>query len=681
MLVQSVKHPSVKRPAPSGAGGELALTASGRAIQRKILMGRSNDPLEREADGMAEQVMRMAPSTAAPTAGAEAGPRSSRVVQRACAACEADDSEKLLMRRRGAGGESEDMFGLTASTSVENSLRTPGMPLDAASRGFFEPRFGHDFSAVRVHSDHAAATSARAVNALGYTVGNHIVFGAGQYRPHTQSGRKLLAHELAHTIQQSVGRAALPRSAQPVVQRYESGEHAKFGETGDRLHNAITAKAFAYKVRGGETIAKIAAKFQVTAEQLRDINRNKVRRWPATADPQRTVEGFEAGDSILIPPVLNEATKEALKGKELTFAVNGVIVSYGTGIALGDFYASAEDMLNAPAAELENLSNLIQKEKSGGKVSTAEWQAASGGRYLRLAERNQAHFAPPNAAFAAVSGRSSGDHKSEWEKNHRLALEASQQGNKDRAFAINAFADHFLTDAFAAGHLFNKQDATGVFAAKLPMAAGALAPGTLTFFNAISQIAFTGAVQAQFSRRETVACYDLSKSEAACGTFTRHAAINSVERFSSVLQGIHRTRPDVLQNAVAKGIHDNLNRNGVAVESPRHKWKSLLSGDGTLNDETREEALKAVTQSQLNVLDAFNRSGPLDTPALFKKVWDFVPHPTAGAGEKTVREAVAAGTDPAATALIATLAALITANASDILTELETMGILRRIPP
>lgn len=86
--------------------------------------------------------------------------------------------------------------------AVRDVLRASGEPLDRASRGFFEPRFGEDFSRVRVHSDGAASESARSVGALAYTVGSHIVFGAGRYAPTTNEGRLLLAHELAHVVQQ-----------------------------------------------------------------------------------------------------------------------------------------------------------------------------------------------------------------------------------------------------------------------------------------------------------------------------------------------------------------------------------------------------------------------------------------------------------------------------------------------
>lgn len=90
----------------------------------------------------------------------------------------------------------------TVPPIVQEVLRSPGQPLGADTRAFVESRFGHDFSRVRIHADARAAESARAVNALAYTVGRDVVFGAGQYAPETMHGRKLLAHELAHVMQQ-----------------------------------------------------------------------------------------------------------------------------------------------------------------------------------------------------------------------------------------------------------------------------------------------------------------------------------------------------------------------------------------------------------------------------------------------------------------------------------------------
>jgi hypothetical protein len=91
---------------------------------------------------------------------------------------------------------------------VHQVLRSPGQPLDEATRSAMEARFGHDFAKARIHTGPRAAESAAAVNALAYTVGQSIVFAAGRYAPNTEAGRRLLAHELAHTVQQSFGGSA-----------------------------------------------------------------------------------------------------------------------------------------------------------------------------------------------------------------------------------------------------------------------------------------------------------------------------------------------------------------------------------------------------------------------------------------------------------------------------------------
>ena len=93
----------------------------------------------------------------------------------------------------------------TAPPLVDKVLASPGQPLDAATRAFFEPRFGHDFGKVRVHARTAATQSAQALSARAFTVGNNIVFARGQLAPETQDGRRLLAHELTHVLQQRTG--------------------------------------------------------------------------------------------------------------------------------------------------------------------------------------------------------------------------------------------------------------------------------------------------------------------------------------------------------------------------------------------------------------------------------------------------------------------------------------------
>jgi hypothetical protein len=159
-------------------------------IQPKLVVGEVNDPLEREADRVADQVMRM-PAPVRTDGGATLQPK--------CAACEETERTETLRAKQGDVHESS---GAEAPAIVEEVLRSTGEPLDAPTRAFFEPRFGRDFSQVRVHADDRAAESAHGVGALAYAVGPHIAFARGRYAPASRTGQALLAHELGHVVQQ-----------------------------------------------------------------------------------------------------------------------------------------------------------------------------------------------------------------------------------------------------------------------------------------------------------------------------------------------------------------------------------------------------------------------------------------------------------------------------------------------
>lgn len=142
---------------------------------------------------------------------------SSGVLQRKCACgnhapmggVRAECSKQETLQRSTSQPTPSRDNDIQVPTLVHDVLGSSGQPLDVATRAFFEPRFGHDFSQVRVHVDARAAESAGAVNALAYTVGPKIVFGPDQLAPQSSAGRELLAHELAHVIQQDNG----PQSA------------------------------------------------------------------------------------------------------------------------------------------------------------------------------------------------------------------------------------------------------------------------------------------------------------------------------------------------------------------------------------------------------------------------------------------------------------------------------------
>lgn len=172
-------------------------------VQPKLSVGAVDDPLEREADAVADRVMRMPdrPGVLPTLSNAPAG-----FARRKCAAC-AEEDEKLQRKENGPGAESP----ATAPPAVHEALNTPGHPLAPATRDFFEPRFGQDFAPVRVHTDHQASEAALGVSAKAFTVGRDIVFGKGHYAPESERGRRLLAHELAHVVQQGHSTQKLQR--------------------------------------------------------------------------------------------------------------------------------------------------------------------------------------------------------------------------------------------------------------------------------------------------------------------------------------------------------------------------------------------------------------------------------------------------------------------------------------
>ena len=164
-------------------------------LQAKLEVGPPNDRFEQEADRVADQVMRMADPLRA-DATSLAG-KAADHLQRMCAACDEEVRRAppgALQTKRGSDGT-----GLQAEM---RGLRGRGQPLSPALRAFFEPRFGHDFSRVRIHRDARSAELAQSVNAKAFTFGWSIVLGNDHHAENTLEHRRLLAHELTHVIQQ-----------------------------------------------------------------------------------------------------------------------------------------------------------------------------------------------------------------------------------------------------------------------------------------------------------------------------------------------------------------------------------------------------------------------------------------------------------------------------------------------
>jgi hypothetical protein len=177
-------------------------------VQTKLNVSTPGDRYEQEADRVAEQVMRMTGPTGGAgldIAGSLPEPRAQRD-----AVPESEEEEEETAQAKGAAGHTPRVTS-HAQSQIDTLRAGGGRPLPAAEREFFESRFGYNFGGVRVHADTRAAESARSLDALAYTVGRDIVFGAGQYAPGTDGGRRLLAHELTHVVQQAGAGARLQR--------------------------------------------------------------------------------------------------------------------------------------------------------------------------------------------------------------------------------------------------------------------------------------------------------------------------------------------------------------------------------------------------------------------------------------------------------------------------------------
>jgi hypothetical protein len=197
--------------------------AVGRMIQAKLQVSQPGDQYEQEADRVSEQVMRMPDPTNMPGESKQSWQPSA--VQRVCAECgeemqrqpveeEKKPDEQLQMQAQ--PGQQSPSLAPNLQPRIAG-LQSGGRPLQQSERAFFEPRFSRDFSQVRVHTVGQAADIAKSINARAFTVGNNIAFRDGQFAPGSQEGRKLLAHELTHTIQQGAVNVSASKTHGPAT--------------------------------------------------------------------------------------------------------------------------------------------------------------------------------------------------------------------------------------------------------------------------------------------------------------------------------------------------------------------------------------------------------------------------------------------------------------------------------
>ena len=176
-------------------------------IQTKLKIGEENDQYEQEADRVADRIMRMPDPNSSSFSSISHG-ESNNSIQRKCFSCSEDD--ELIQRKPfNAGGIELN----TAVSSSINSISGGGRSMSQSERGFFEPRFRSKFSNVRIHENNHANQLASSINARAFTLGNNVVFAAGEYSSESETGKRLLAHELTHVRQQSGNSRLVQRHA------------------------------------------------------------------------------------------------------------------------------------------------------------------------------------------------------------------------------------------------------------------------------------------------------------------------------------------------------------------------------------------------------------------------------------------------------------------------------------
>jgi len=183
-------------------------------VQCKLTVGSINDPLEHEADAMADKVMRM------PEQG---------LIQRKCAHCEEEEKAQRkplssFIQRKESAGESVVSEGLNQQI---NSSKGSGNKMDEKTESFMENSFGADFGDVKIHTNDEAAHMNRDLSARAFTIGNDIYFNHGQYQPSSEAGKHLLAHELTHTLQQA---NTIQREPQVNIDQHSAGITLPIGD-------------------------------------------------------------------------------------------------------------------------------------------------------------------------------------------------------------------------------------------------------------------------------------------------------------------------------------------------------------------------------------------------------------------------------------------------------------------
>lgn len=363
--------------------------------------------------------------------------------------------------------------------------------------------------------------------------------------------------------------------------------------------------------------------------------------------------------------------------------VNGVELSEGEVIAMGDFFDSPQAMQSASADELRKLQKLIQRDQAAYRgeagvkpVGNDEWDDATGGRYMDLASKNVAHFAPP----AGTTGLTGVNHKAKWydlskQALHQAWFDGSTNEHKvsNEAQTVNSFAAHFLTDAFAAGHLINKP---AVIAQAREKWAKLATDGVLFKETSFTMAAARGIVMDPEASK-TLSQYELKLI--SWGEVTP-------QRFSEFMYQVAQREPDKFFNAFARTVHDELDEEiktgaGLDVTNDRgDKWQ--LAGDASLSKsaDSLRIASAAVAESNANLAIAARSTSEPNYADLQARVWAYTPKPTTG-GQAMIDDVIKRLTDPSTPDAVNAVAKLTVEQLPTAIKELVDMGYMRPKTP
>lgn len=326
---------------------------------------------------IATATVRKAPAASAPAA----------LLQRKCACgsgmatgeCTQCQQEDALLQRAAPSTQRRNEVPNSIPPIVHEVLRAPGRPLDGATRGFMESRFAHDFGDVRVHTDAKAGESARAVGALAYTVGHDVVFDTPHYAPRTPGGRRLVAHELVHVMQQSSGAVPRPASGLSLSRHGDPDEReadalSTAAESGPVHSRARASAPRLARVSFGESIARFFGGGTFTDVELQaylrflDLQDRIEDQYDSDNKARAVVAKWKAGDQRFFLPVTRkrllieemmsdftgdddeQAILDLLRGSS-DAEIDTILTAIGEANLVGEFHTAERDQLDAFLAE------------------------------------------------------------------------------------------------------------------------------------------------------------------------------------------------------------------------------------------------------------------------------------------------------------------------------------------